>query len=69
MMRKKHCFQEVLATLSIIALLKNSNYEVFPWSLSIRLNRVNIGVRCGRLEGDVANIELARERSGKTAHA
>ena len=35
MMRKKNSFQEVLATLSNIALLKNSNYQVFPFKLNV----------------------------------
>ena len=35
MMSKKHNFQEVLATLSIVALLKNCNYQVFPFELNV----------------------------------
>ena len=35
MMSKKHNFQEVLATLSIIALQKTSNYQVFPFKLNV----------------------------------
>ena len=34
-MSKKHNFQEVLATLSIIALLKYSYYQVFPFKLNV----------------------------------
>ena len=35
MMSKKHSYQDVLATLSIIALLKNSKYQVFPFKLMV----------------------------------
>ena len=45
MMSKKHSFQEVLALLSIIALLKNSNYQVFPFKLNVLSAPQNLCVK------------------------